>query len=87
FPGARQQYTSYVANRGTFYQETGDLVLAFGTATYDRRIRANNGTIFNGSGVKMAELRDGTSNTFLYGEKAVSAFPQTEGGYFWWNAG
>ncbi|WP_169977485.1 DUF1559 domain-containing protein [Tautonia rosea] len=85
FPGARQAFTSYVGNRGTFYQT--HLSAQHGTALYQRRIQANNGTLFNGSAVKLAEIRDGTSNTFLFGEKAVSAFPQTNGGYFWWNAG
>ncbi len=58
-----QQFTSYGANEGTF---PGTFQWAYGAAQF-----ANyNGTIYNDSAVKIAAITDGTSNTFLFGERA-----------------
>jgi prepilin-type N-terminal cleavage/methylation domain-containing protein/prepilin-type processing-associated H-X9-DG protein len=58
-----QQFTSYGANQGTF---PGTFQWAYGTAQF-----ANyNGTIYNDSSVRIASITDGTSNTFLFGERA-----------------
>jgi prepilin-type N-terminal cleavage/methylation domain-containing protein/prepilin-type processing-associated H-X9-DG protein len=58
-----QQFTSYGANEGTF---PGTFQWGYGAAQF-----ANyNGTIYNDSAVKIAAITDGTSNTFLFGERA-----------------
>ncbi len=58
-----QQFTSYGANQGTF---PGTFQWGYGAAQF-----ANyNGTIYNDSAVKLAAITDGTSNTFLFGERA-----------------
>ncbi len=58
-----QQFTSYGANQGTF---PGTFQWGYGAAQF-----ANyNGTIYNDSAVKIASITDGTSNTFLFGERA-----------------
>ncbi len=58
-----QQFTSYGGNEGTF---PGTFQWGYGAAQF-----ANyNGTIYNDSAVKIAGITDGTSNTFLFGERA-----------------
>ena len=58
-----QQFTSYGANEGTF---PGTFQWAYGAPQF-----ANyNGTIYNDSAVRIASITDGTSNTFLFGERA-----------------
>jgi prepilin-type N-terminal cleavage/methylation domain-containing protein/prepilin-type processing-associated H-X9-DG protein len=58
-----QQFTSYGANEGTF---PGTFQWGYGAAQF-----ANyNGTIYNDSAVRIASITDGTSNTFLFGERA-----------------
>jgi prepilin-type processing-associated H-X9-DG protein len=58
-----QQFTSYGANQGTF---PGTFQWGYGAAQF-----ANyNGTIYNDSAVRIAMITDGTSNTFLFGERA-----------------
>ncbi len=85
--GALQHFTSYVANRGTFYQGTVALTNPK-SSCYSTLVRANLGTIFNGSAVRLGEIRDGTSNTLLFGEHAVGLLPEDQiAGYFWWQSG
>jgi prepilin-type N-terminal cleavage/methylation domain-containing protein/prepilin-type processing-associated H-X9-DG protein len=58
-----QQMTSYGGNEGTF---PGTFQWGYGAAQF-----ANyNGTIYNDSAVRLAQITDGTSNTFLFGERA-----------------
>ncbi len=69
-----QQYTSYGGNQGTF---PGEFRWAFGAAQY-----ANyNGTIYNDSKVTIAAITDGTSNTFLFGERAQTLFAKFDSYY------
>jgi prepilin-type N-terminal cleavage/methylation domain-containing protein/prepilin-type processing-associated H-X9-DG protein len=58
-----QQFTSYGGNQGTF---PGTFQWAYGAAQFNNY----NGTIYNDSAVKIAMITDGTSNTFLFGERA-----------------
>jgi prepilin-type N-terminal cleavage/methylation domain-containing protein/prepilin-type processing-associated H-X9-DG protein len=58
-----QQMTSYGANQGTF---PGTFQWSYGAAQFAQY----NGTIYNDSTVKLASITDGTSNTFLFGERA-----------------
>jgi prepilin-type N-terminal cleavage/methylation domain-containing protein/prepilin-type processing-associated H-X9-DG protein len=64
-----QQFTSYGANQGTF---PGTFQWGYGAAQF-----ANyNGTIYNDSSVKISAITDGTSNTFLFGERAQTLMTQ-----------
>jgi prepilin-type processing-associated H-X9-DG protein len=62
-PPYMQQFTSYGANEGTF---DVDYRLYYGYAEWAQF----KGTIYGDSSIKIADITDGTSNTFLYGEKA-----------------
>ncbi|MGO9462842.1 MAG: DUF1559 domain-containing protein [Isosphaeraceae bacterium] len=67
-PGTwNQQFTSYGANQGTF---PGTFEQVFGQAQF----AVYNGVIYNDSAVKIANITDGTSNTFLFGERAQTLF-------------
>ena len=62
-----QQFTSYGANQGTF---PGTWEQSFGPAEFAQY----NGVIFNDSATRIATITDGTSNTFLFGERAQTLF-------------
>ncbi len=62
-----QQFTSYGANQGTF---PGTWQQSYGTAEFAQY----NGVIYNDSRVSIASITDGTSNTFLFGERAQTLF-------------
>jgi prepilin-type N-terminal cleavage/methylation domain-containing protein/prepilin-type processing-associated H-X9-DG protein len=62
-----QQFTSYGANQGTF---PGTFQQSYGQAQFAQY----NGVIYNDSAVRIAGITDGTSNTFLFGERAQTLF-------------
>ena len=69
-----QQFTSYGANQGTF---PGTFQWGYGAAQF-----ANyNGTIYNDSSVRISSITDGTSNTFLFGERAQTLMPRFDPKY------
>jgi prepilin-type processing-associated H-X9-DG protein len=83
--GAQQKYTSYAGNRGHYYQEpfydTSD-------PCFEPWRAAMTGVIYDHSRVRLAEIRDGTSNTFLFSEHAHGALsPDDQAYYHWWNSG
>lgn len=57
-----QAYTSYAGNAGTWFQHSRDLA----------RLRQLNGVYYRWSNVRVADIRDGTSQTIGLGEHAVS---------------
>jgi prepilin-type N-terminal cleavage/methylation domain-containing protein/prepilin-type processing-associated H-X9-DG protein len=69
-----QQFTSYGANQGTF---PGTFQQSFGQAEFPQY----NGVIYNDSATKISSITDGTSNTFLFGERAQSLFAIKEPQY------
>jgi prepilin-type N-terminal cleavage/methylation domain-containing protein/prepilin-type processing-associated H-X9-DG protein len=74
-PGTwRQQFTSYGANQGTF---PGTWQQSYGQSEFTQY----NGVIYNDSRVTLAAITDGTSNTFLFGERAQSLFAKNDPGY------
>ena len=69
-----QQFTSYGGNEGTF---PGTFQWGYGAAQF-----ANyNGTIYNDSKVTIAAITDGTSNTFLFGERAQTLMAKFDPNY------
>ncbi|MDR3633857.1 MAG: DUF1559 domain-containing protein [Isosphaeraceae bacterium] len=65
--GFFQQFTSYAACQGTFpgtYQ-----------TKYPTEFAQYNGVVVNDSSVKIAMITDGTSNTLLFGEHAITLAP------------
>ncbi len=69
-----QQFTSYGANQGTF---PGTFEQSYGQAQFAQY----NGVIYNDSSTKLATITDGTSNTFLFGERAQTLFTQFDPTY------
>jgi prepilin-type processing-associated H-X9-DG protein len=68
-----QYFTSYAGCEGTFVQR-------YMTTYATSEQTACNGIIFGDGTVSVAQVTDGTSNTFIYGEKAhskLSAYPAT----------
>ncbi|WP_169973906.1 DUF1559 domain-containing protein [Tautonia rosea] len=86
-PGFTQAARSYVGNRGTFWMTDfryNTLDPCYATVT-----RTATGTIYDGSSVKLAEVRDGTSNTFLFSEAAFGELWPDSRKYWnrWWHSG
>ena len=69
-----QQFTSYGANQGTY---PGTWQQSYGQAEFAQY----NGVIYNDSHVKLSAITDGTSNTFLFGERAQTFFAQNDPTY------
>jgi prepilin-type N-terminal cleavage/methylation domain-containing protein/prepilin-type processing-associated H-X9-DG protein len=66
-----QQFTSYGSNQGTF---PGTFQQNFGQAEFPQY----NGVIYNDSAVRISNITDGTSNTFLFGERAQTLFAKND---------
>jgi prepilin-type N-terminal cleavage/methylation domain-containing protein/prepilin-type processing-associated H-X9-DG protein len=66
-----QQFTSYGGNQGTF---PGTWQQNYGQAEFVQY----NGVIYNDSAVKISSITDGTSNTFLFGERAQTIFARND---------
>jgi prepilin-type N-terminal cleavage/methylation domain-containing protein/prepilin-type processing-associated H-X9-DG protein len=69
-----QQFTSYGANYGTFAQTYRQIYGAAEFAMF-------NGVIYPDSRIGINAITDGTSNTFLFGERAQSLFRLYDPGY------
>jgi prepilin-type N-terminal cleavage/methylation domain-containing protein/prepilin-type processing-associated H-X9-DG protein len=69
-----QQFTSYGANQGTF---PGTFQQSYGQGEFGQY----NGVIYNDSAIKISGITDGTSNTFLFGERAQAIFVKNDPSY------
>jgi prepilin-type N-terminal cleavage/methylation domain-containing protein/prepilin-type processing-associated H-X9-DG protein len=69
-------YSSYSGNQGTFFSN-----YYLGTGAGTQLQSQQNGTIVLDQAVTLASITDGTSNTFLYGEKAHGYFAQWDATY------
>jgi prepilin-type N-terminal cleavage/methylation domain-containing protein/prepilin-type processing-associated H-X9-DG protein len=69
-----QKFTSYGANQGTF---PGTWQQSYGAAEFVQY----NGVIYNDSSTTLAKITDGTSNTFLFGERAQTLFAKYDPTY------
>jgi prepilin-type N-terminal cleavage/methylation domain-containing protein/prepilin-type processing-associated H-X9-DG protein len=99
-PGINQYMSSYAGNMGPWvtYSNPWDggnyncgLPNVFGTYYLDE-IAQCRGAIRCGRPVRISEITDGTSNTFVFGERAMAFFSSntittTEWAQRWWNSG
>jgi prepilin-type N-terminal cleavage/methylation domain-containing protein/prepilin-type processing-associated H-X9-DG protein len=78
-----QHHTSYVGNAGTWPSWVDPNSTAFQTQQSNMK-----GVIYQHSSTSLAALRDGTSNTLLFGERAHGILSEGDAAfYFWWNTG
>jgi prepilin-type N-terminal cleavage/methylation domain-containing protein/prepilin-type processing-associated H-X9-DG protein len=79
-----QAFTSYGGNAGTF-------TFGFSNLMSSTVLQQFNGTIYNDSNVSIAQITDGTSNTFLWGEHSKGQLLILDPGYAVsdnaWNSG
>ena len=82
--GFMQAFTSYAGNAGTFTFGFSNLMPSAVLAQF-------NGVIYNDSAVRIAQITDGTSNTFIFGEHSKGHLYLLDPGYAvsdnCWNSG
>src|SRR5262245_55162115 len=85
--GFTQAARSYVANRGTFWMT--DVRYDMDDPCYDSITATATGVIYEDSHTKLAEIVDGTSNTFLFSEAAFGKLWPDWRKYWnrWWHSG
>jgi len=85
-PGFVQSARSYCANRGTFWMT--DFRYNMQHPCYQPITATATGVIYENSRTRLAEITDGTSNTFLFGEQAHGILsPSRQTWNHWWHSG
>ncbi|WP_169977539.1 DUF1559 domain-containing protein [Tautonia rosea] len=78
-----QHHLSYAGNSGTW-----PIFLSSTDSRFRSHIGNATGLVYHHSAMSLAGIRDGTSNTLLFGEKAHGILdPAEAAGYGWWNSG
>jgi prepilin-type N-terminal cleavage/methylation domain-containing protein/prepilin-type processing-associated H-X9-DG protein len=78
-----QQFTSYASNSGTWA-----VFLRPSNANYRAEQTGAKGVMYNDSHVKIADIKDGTSNTFAFSEHAHGILNEADYPFYqWWNSG
>jgi prepilin-type N-terminal cleavage/methylation domain-containing protein/prepilin-type processing-associated H-X9-DG protein len=81
-----QQFSSYAGCEGTWAMGVEPLDKPPGT--FAAFLATINGVIYPQAATRLAMIRDGTSNTLLFAEKAHGIFGGSDAPfYFWWNSG
>jgi prepilin-type N-terminal cleavage/methylation domain-containing protein/prepilin-type processing-associated H-X9-DG protein len=93
----RMQYSSYAGNTGTWSQTplpySGQFPgCGWNNAQWGAQIGNMNGFFYMASSVRLADVTDGTSNTFLFGERNHAMLQRTRGpdeamSWHWWTSG
>jgi prepilin-type N-terminal cleavage/methylation domain-containing protein/prepilin-type processing-associated H-X9-DG protein len=88
---ATQQFVSYAGCEGTWAQYQSPNLNSDGTggqAAFNAWVAASNGLIYSGAVTRIASIRDGTSNTLFFGERAHGILGGSDAPFFmWWNSG
>lgn len=71
-------FSSYAACSGTWYHHTNNL------PDLSRLTGQDNGVCFVNSSVRISEITDGTSHTFLLGERSHDSLNANRLGWHWW---
>jgi prepilin-type N-terminal cleavage/methylation domain-containing protein/prepilin-type processing-associated H-X9-DG protein len=82
---AIQQFTNYAGCQGSWglYVSPPD-----GPGIFPANLAVTNGVIYAQAATRLSSITDGTSNTFLFGERAHGVFGAADAPfYFWWNSG
>jgi prepilin-type N-terminal cleavage/methylation domain-containing protein/prepilin-type processing-associated H-X9-DG protein len=82
---AVQQFTNYAGCQGSWalYVSPPD-----GPGIFPANLAVTNGVIYAQAATRLSSISDGTSNTFLFGERAHGVFGAADAPfYFWWNSG
>jgi prepilin-type N-terminal cleavage/methylation domain-containing protein/prepilin-type processing-associated H-X9-DG protein len=81
-----QKYSSYCGNRGTFYANSAYKLKD--RTCVPQYTAAMNGTLSDERVVRLSEITDGTSNTFVFGEHLHAILAEVDRpGYHWWQSG
>jgi prepilin-type N-terminal cleavage/methylation domain-containing protein/prepilin-type processing-associated H-X9-DG protein len=81
----KQSFPSYAGCEGTWAMYVSP---NGGLPTFQAWLNASNGVIYSQAVTRVSSIRDGTSNTILFGERAHGIFGGSDAPFFfWWNSG
>jgi len=88
-PNYPMNYSTYGANAGTWFTyQFAAAINGNGQISPKAGLENMNGLFWTGSGTKLADITDGTSNTMLFAERAHSIMrPSDRNCWHWWTSG